>query len=111
MLPLAPRILSVARLCNDLLHAGAGGTHEVMADLDDRGVAQRRRIEEDILRVDPIGIHDDFFELGGHSLLATRIVSRINDAFGRRVSLLTLFEMPTIAELASFMAEHHVARR
>ncbi|HEY1204980.1 MAG: amino acid adenylation domain-containing protein [Bryobacteraceae bacterium] len=57
-------------------------------------------IWEELLGTAPIGIDDRFFELGGHSLLAARAAARIEDAFGKRVALATLFEAPTIAQLA-----------
>jgi amino acid adenylation domain-containing protein len=81
-------------------------------DLPDAFVAATTPVEEaivqiwsDVLRVDPVGIHDDFFYLGGHSLLATQVMSRVNDAFGRNVPLRCLFELATVAGLAKAVAD------
>jgi acyl carrier protein len=54
-----------------------------------------------ILGVDTLGTNENFFEAGGHSLLATQLVSRIRDAFQVELPLRTIFESPTIAELAT----------
>jgi len=66
--------------------------------------ADERRMAEiwaEILKLDKIGIHDDFFALGGHSLLATQLMSRIGAAFQVDISLRTIFDAPTLAEMVS----------
>ena len=53
-----------------------------------------------VLGRDLVGIHDDFFRLGGDSILATQVIAQVRDVFNVELSPASLFETPTIAELA-----------
>jgi len=61
---------------------------------------QLTQIWEDLLDTRPVGIRDNFFQIGGHSLFAARLVHRIEEVFGKRIPLATLFAGPTIEQLA-----------
>ena len=54
----------------------------------------------EILGVEKIGQQDNFFETGGDSLLGLRMVNRLRDSLGEHVSLVVVFEAPTIQALA-----------
>jgi NAD(P)-dependent dehydrogenase (short-subunit alcohol dehydrogenase family) len=62
---------------------------------------QLAAIWSELLGVDRIGRHDDFFELGGHSLLATRVLARIQNSIGARLTLREVFDAPTVQKMAS----------
>jgi amino acid adenylation domain-containing protein len=59
------------------------------------------RIWEQVLEVRPVGIHDNFFDLGGHSLAAARVVSGVIRGFQLEIPLQSLFQSPTVAEMAA----------
>jgi len=58
------------------------------------------RIWTDNLGIASIGIHDNFFDLGGHSLTAVKVIVQIKKESGKYLPLVSLFNNPTIAELA-----------
>ena len=66
---------------------------------------QLTQIWETVLNVRPIGIRDNFFTLGGHSLLAVRLMAQIQQQFQKHLPLATLFESPTIAQLAELLRQ------
>lgn len=49
-----------------------------------------------LLRVERVSVKDNFFLLGGHSLLGTQLLTRIKESFGVELSLLSLFDHPTL---------------
>ncbi|KAA1243207.1 non-ribosomal peptide synthetase, partial [Mycobacterium simiae] len=53
-----------------------------------------------VLGVDRVGVEESFFDLGGDSLLAMRVIAAVNTALGVDVSVRTLFDAPSVAELA-----------
>jgi len=63
------------------------------------------RIWERVLGLSSIGVNDNFFELGGHSLLAVRLFAQIEKSFGRNLPLATLFQAPTVKQLARMLRE------
>ncbi|MDQ2715232.1 MAG: non-ribosomal peptide synthetase [Chloroflexota bacterium] len=58
-------------------------------------------IVRELLNMDEISVDDNFFMLGGHSLLGTQIIARVAGTFGVDLSLRSLFEAPTIQQLAA----------
>jgi amino acid adenylation domain-containing protein len=60
-------------------------------------------IWSEVLSIPKISVHDSFFNIGGDSLSAIRILARMRDHFGVSISVVDLFEAPTIAGAATII--------
>ena len=61
-------------------------------------------IWREVLGVEQVGIHDKFFQLGGHSLLLVRVHARLQERFGRELSMMDLFRYSDVSSLARHLA-------
>ncbi len=59
---------------------------------------------EQVLGQGPVGRHDDFFALGGHSLRAMTLVDRLEHRTGQRIPVATMYEAPTVEQLARHLS-------
>jgi arthrofactin-type cyclic lipopeptide synthetase C len=59
----------------------------------------------DVLDVATVDVHADFFQLGGHSLTAARLAYRMAGATGVQLTLMDIFQHPTVAALARLVDE------
>jgi aryl carrier-like protein len=57
-------------------------------------------IWQDLLRSERIGVSDNFFDLGGYSLLVVQLQNRLRRQFQKEISLVELFQHPTVASQA-----------
>jgi len=70
----------------------------------DRVEVQLTALWQQVLEIPMIGIHDNFFDLGGHSLKAAQLFFLLEQVYGKQLPLATLFQAPTIAQLAGVLS-------
>ncbi|MFY0572993.1 alpha/beta fold hydrolase [Cystobacter fuscus] len=63
------------------------------------------RIWEAILNVQSIGVTDNFFESGGHSFAAVRMLAKVQQEFGRTLTLAAFAGAPSIERMAELLHE------
>ena len=63
------------------------------------------QIWQEVLQLDMVGINDSFFELGGNSLLLTQVHSKLITTIDAEISIVTLFQYPTIQKLATHLSQ------
>ncbi len=71
-------------------------------------------IWESVLDKHGIGVTDNFFDLGGHSLMVAKLLLRIEQRLGQKLSLADVFRAPTVRQLAASLhgetqPKHHPA--
>ncbi|MCX7177460.1 MAG: AMP-binding protein [Proteobacteria bacterium] len=83
-----------------------GSRSELSASFVDPGNDAERHIAgvwRELLDVERVGAEDNFFELGGHSLLVLPLRDRLQALFGRAISPVDIFRLPTVASQARFL--------
>ena len=98
---------------NGKLNRGALPAPDAMAPRETETTGAPRSRTEDViyaawrqvLQRDGIGLRDNFFEVGGHSLLLGQVHSILQTHFGDALTMVELFQYPTIQSLALFLSE------
>jgi phthiocerol/phenolphthiocerol synthesis type-I polyketide synthase E len=58
-----------------------------------------------VLGLPQVGIHDNFFDLGANSVHVVRVHNALHAALGREISLVELFNHPSVHRLARHLGE------
>lgn len=75
-------------------------------------VAPQKEIErrialvwQEVLQIEKVGIHHNFFDLGGQSLAVARVVGKLQEIFNRKISVVDLFQYPTISAMSQYLSQ------
>ena len=112
-------LLRAARCLGMMVVAAAGNNSADQARPEQRNTfeAPPTPLEEmlaqiwtEVLGVEQAGIHDNFFDLGGHSLLMIRIFRKLQEIIDQDISMITLFQYPTIGSLCNYLSGEAIER-
>jgi amino acid adenylation domain-containing protein len=67
-------------------------------------------IWQEVLQVEQVGLHANFFDLGGHSLLLARVWNKLRTVLRQELSMVDLFQYPTIHALATYLSQENPAQ-
>jgi len=83
---------------------------ETIAYVGPRDEVEQKLVDiwEQVLNRRSIGVEDNFFSFGGYSLTIVRLFARINKTFKSSLPITTIFNAPSIAQLADLIRGHHV---
>ncbi|BAY91154.1 MULTISPECIES: non-ribosomal peptide synthetase [unclassified Tolypothrix] len=83
---------------------------QAQLDLEETYVAPQSELEQiitniwqELLHIEKVGIHHNFFDIGGHSLLMVQVHSKLQKALNRDISMLDMFQYPTISKFAKYL--------
>ncbi len=86
----------------------------VSGGAEEEGEQPREEVERmvagiwaEVLGVQRVGLNDNFFDLGGHSLLIVQVHERLRRQVGEGVSIVDLFQYPTVGSLSRFLSGRH----
>jgi len=61
----------------------------------------------EVLHREHVGVQDNFFDLGGHSLMLAEVLARLQAKLRTSVTMLDLFQHPTVRDLAARLSPTH----
>jgi acyl carrier protein len=102
-LPLTPN----GKLDRQALPSPDGARHETATPFIPPATEVERKLAaifRELLGMDEIGVDDNFFDLGANSLMMVRVVEKIRAELGLKMSLVRVFQFPTLGSLAAAIA-------
>jgi len=64
---------------------------------------------QEALGVKQVGLNRNFFDLGAHSLMVAEVHMQLQQSLGREISLVDLFQFPTVSALAAHLSGQSAA--